>query len=97
MSDPVSFTGDFKRQFAVLAKKIGSDRELRAMTKTFGFSESFEEILAKVEAKLRGNPAFREKWKAWAFYPVLVSHSVKVNEEGVVLVAKGDQKVIMIR
>lgn len=97
MSESVSYTGDFKQEWAVIAKRKGSQTDLRAMTATFGICDSYEKALARVEKFLRVNPDNRQKWAGWSFYPLLVSHSVRSNEQGVVSVAKGDRKVIMVK
>ncbi len=97
LSESVSYTGEFKQEWAIHAKRRGSQTDLRAMQATFGICDSYEKALARVEKFLRVDPANRQKWAGWSFYPVLVSHSVRSNEQGVVSVAKGDRKIVMVR
>lgn len=67
--------------WCVIWKRYGSS-EFKDLLLSFGFSESYEEAVEKVVAKLDADPFWARRWRGGVFHPVLISAGVKVPESG---------------
>lgn len=81
-------------EWSVAGKKNGS-QEMLSMPVSFGLCGSSDEALFRVERRLAGDAAFREKFRGWTFYPIRVDKAIEITHNGIVQIYKNERQTVI--
>lgn len=84
------------RSYGLVAKKRGSNRELRFIHK-LEWAPTPEEMLMRVRGKYLGDPEFRRKWAGWDFMPVVIDLCFEVTPTGGGIFHKNEREEVIVR
>ena len=81
--------------YGIIAKRSGSNRDLR-FCHSFGLVDSAEAAVVQVRNRYAMDPKFREKWKGWAFMPVMIGLCFEIKAMGGAILHKNEKEEVIL-